>query len=391
MKIIKVYKLKKMLYILTFILVLTLLLVFSKENFNNVKKSIAIFFASVLPSLFPFILFTEIVLNTHVINTISKYLGKIISKIFKTSPNSTAAIVIGFLCGFPMGATSVTNLLESGKINKIQAEKLLTFVNNCNPAFILSTVGIGIFSNIQIGLLLLISHYVSAIILGIIFSRKPLYNIIHKNEENLNRYYENNNNLDKKNAYKSFFDIVKSSIVKAFFTLDIILGFMIIFNLIYLQLNNLLNYLNVNENISLIISGIFEMTAGCVNIFSTNFSIYLKIYLISFTLGFSGLCVICQIYSVITKYNFSFKNLILSKLIHGIFSAIITYILLSFTNIVDIDSISVFGSIDNGGKINTVNYMNNIKLSYIVSTFCIILILLIYYIIRKIYIRRKNK
>lgn len=391
MKIIKVYKLKKMLYILTFLLILVLLLVFSKENFNNVKKSISIFFASVLPSLFPFILFTEIVINTNFIDILSKYIGVIIAKIFKTTPNSTTAIVIGFLCGFPMGATSVTNLLESNKINKIQAEILLTFVNNCNPAFVISTIGVGIFSNIQIGLLLLISHYLSAIFLGIIFSRKPLYNIIHKNKKNSNNYTENNIILDKKNSYLNFFDILKSAIVKAFFTLDIILGFMIIFNLIYLQINNLLNYLNVNENISLILSGFFEMTAGCVNIFNTDLSIYLKIYLISFTLGFSGFCVICQIYSVISKYRFSLKNLILFKLLQGIFSSIITYILLNFTNIVDIDSISAFGSVDDGNIINTENYINNIKTSYIISTFCIILFLLIYYIIRRIYINKKNK
>ena len=330
MKIIKTYKLKRLIYILIFLIILILLLTFSKENFLSVKKTTTTFFSSVLPSLFPFILFTEILLNCNILDSVSNYLGKITSKIFKTSRSSTPSIIIGFLCGFPMGATSVINALKKNKIDRTQAEKLLMFVNNCNPAFILSTIGIGVFLNLRIGLLLLISHYLSAIILGIIFSKKTFYNIIHKNDKNLNRYEKNIHNLDKIEENLTFFDSVKSAIVKAFFTLDIIFGFMIIFNLIFSQIETLLTSININKNILHILSGIFEMTQGSINVFSSDFSICSKIYLISFILSFSGLCVISQIYSVISKYKFSFKNLFISKLLHGIFSTIITYILIFY-------------------------------------------------------------
>ena len=163
MKIYKSYKLKNILNIVIFCISLSVLLIFSKDNFENVKKSVSIFISSIIPSLFPFIFFTEFILNTDILGTIQKTCGKFLSKFFNISEKSSPAVITGFLCGFPMGAKTVSKLYEDSEISKYEADKLLLFINNCNPAFILSTIGIGIFHNIYIGILLAISHYISSI------------------------------------------------------------------------------------------------------------------------------------------------------------------------------------------------------------------------------------
>ena len=85
MKLYKTYTLKKLLNITCFFIILLMLIIFSKENFNSTKNSLNLFLNNVFPSLFPFILFTEIILNTNIIETISNFLGKTITKIFKIS------------------------------------------------------------------------------------------------------------------------------------------------------------------------------------------------------------------------------------------------------------------------------------------------------------------
>ena len=59
---------------------------------------------------------------------------------------------------------------------------------------------------------------------------------------------------------------------------------------------------------------------------------------------------------------------------------IITYIVLTYTNIIDYETICVYSDIDNYER---VNYISNIKISYLISTFLIIIFVFIYYVIRK--------
>ena len=70
MKIYKSYTLKNILNIFIFLISLFILLIFSKDNFSSVKSSISIFISSIIPSLFPFIFFTEFILNTDILNSI---------------------------------------------------------------------------------------------------------------------------------------------------------------------------------------------------------------------------------------------------------------------------------------------------------------------------------
>lgn len=375
MKIYKSYSIKNILNTLIFTVSLLALLIFSKDNFESVKKSVSIFISSIIPSLFPFIFFTEFILNTDILTTIQNCTGKLFSKLFSVSKNAAPAIITGFLCGFPMGAKTVASLYGKGDISREESEKLLKFINNCNLAFILSTIGVGILYNIKLGLILALSHYIASILIGILFCKKHSSNIIHKNDVKLNTFNQINSNLNQ-----NIFEVIKKCIKNTLVTLGMILGFMIIFNLLFSIVSKFLTMINVNNDVIAVLSGIFEVTAGVKNVYETSLDLKVKLIFISFLLGFSGLCIICQIYSTISKYKFSFKKLLLSKFIHGIFSMGITYILINYTNILDGETINVYSSIDENVRDY---YVYNMKYAYLISTFSIILLLFIYYIIRK--------
>lgn len=349
---------------------LILLFFFSSNNLVSVKNTTNIFLFSVFPSLFPFILFTEILLNTNFINTFFKIFENITYKLFKINKNSTQSIIIGFLCGYPMGAKSVISSYSKNKISYNEGKILLSFVNNCNPIFILSTICLNIFKNYKIGIILLFAHLLSSILIGIFYSRITNHdNIIHKNNTFLNSFNKKNDNI-----HLSSFDILKKSIKNTFITLEMIFGFMIVFNLLSSIVVLVLNKCNIPNYILAIISGLFEVTGGSFYVSSLNINIIAKICIISFLLGFSGLCIIFQIYSVIYTSNFKLSSLLFFKLLHGILSSCITYILITLFKD---QTITVF---NNSNTIYTDIY--SMFYLYIIF-FLLITFILIYFSIKK--------
>ena len=304
----KTIKINKIIQIMLSFVALYFLISYSNVNFNSVKTTLELFLAKVFPSLFPFILFTEIILKTNILNTISNV---IIKKLFKKTKakinqNIIPIILIGFLCGFPMGAKILSKSYLENKISKKELYILSSFINNCNPIFVISTVGIGIYQNKKIGIYLLLIHYLTSITFGLIYliTYNKFNNIIYDNKQNLNSFSK---------------------------TLSLVFGFMIIFNLLGAIVSSFCLKFNLNENFSLILKSIFEFTQGISNVANCNFlNIKIKIIFSSFLINFNGLCVIFQLYSYLHSTKMKLNYVILLKFLLGITSIFITIIFLHF-------------------------------------------------------------
>lgn len=319
---------KKYVKISIFIICLILLFAFQKTNYLSVKSTVEIFLSSVLPSLFPFILFTNIITKSNIIN--------LLTGIFKKFNNIMSVIIIGFLCGYPMGAKTTYEYYTNGKITKKQSYFLMSFANNCNPIFILSTIGICVFNNITIGIILCISHYISALIIGFIYFIHN--NIIHENTEKSNTIQQNNH----KELHKSGFEIIDESIKSTLIVLGNIFSFILIFNLFFSMIESVLIKMNVPNYITYTLSALFEVTNGCRLIYlNSGLSYNMIICIISFMLGFSGLSIIFQVYSCIYKANIQLLHIIKYKLLQGILSFIITYFVVNIKTVSNTNTINL--------------------------------------------------
>ena len=69
------------------------------------------------------------------------------------------------------------------------------------------------------------------------------------------------------------------------------------------------------------------MTNGCSIISTLSLPLSLKLSIISFLCSFSGLAVIAQVSSFVSETKINYSKYIFFKIIQGIFSFIITYIL----------------------------------------------------------------
>lgn len=124
---------------------------------------------NVIPSLFPFFIATELLGYTNIIPKIGKLLNPIMKPIFNVPGCGAYAMLMGIISGYPIGAKIVTNFRESGMCSKEECERLLAFTNNSGPLFIIGTVGISLFCNSLIGVLLFITHLLACLTVGFIF------------------------------------------------------------------------------------------------------------------------------------------------------------------------------------------------------------------------------
>lgn len=356
-------RLKHVTNILTFTLLLFTLLISSKLDFISVKNTIDTFINITFPSLFPFILFVQVCNNTDVFYSLNKLL-LFLPKIFKTTPNTAMIIFLSYLSGFPTSATMCNSMYEKGSITKKDAFILSTFTNNCSPIFIIVTVGIALLNNLHLGLLLFASHIISSIIIGFVFSKIYTY-IIHENYVNLKYNSKKSVYFSKKNL--TFFDILSKSLNSSFKVFISMFGFMLFFNIVSNLLCNLLYKFGITNSLIIdITTGLFEVVEGVKNISNNNYLSYCEIvkYLIyiSVLLGFSGLSVIFQVKNEFKSICIPLKNLIFTKILHGILSGFVTYILLKYSNVLDTSLINVYSNIEmNKDEISEIyNYYINI-------------------------------
>ena len=245
---------------------------------------------------------------------------------------------MGLISGYPTGAKIVVNLRQNGLCSKEEAERMLAFTNNSGPLFILGTVGVSLFGNSTIGFLLLFTHILASLTVGIVFR---FYK--HNNTSNSSIYF----NKEKKYVnFSNLGEILGNSIMSGIKTTVMIGGFVVLFSVILsiLKSGNVINIISkilfmilklfgINDIrfSSAIICGIFELTNGVMQIASIPYKqISINIIITAFLLGFGGFSVFLQVYSIISKSDISIKTYFWGKLLQGIFACMYTFIFITY-------------------------------------------------------------
>ena len=208
------------------------LVIFSSENLIATKKGLLLWANSVVPALLPFFIATELLGHTKVVPFIGKLLNKYMKPIFNVPGIGAYAFIIGIISGYPVGAKIVTKFRKDGLCTKAEAERLIAFTNNSGPLFIIGTVGITMFGNTMLGFLLFFTHFLSCIIVALLFKFWK-----YNDKETISNSYFNNNT--KSNVYFSNLgEVLSNSITSAINTIFIIGGCVILFSVIISILNS---------------------------------------------------------------------------------------------------------------------------------------------------------
>ncbi|ELC8441609.1 sporulation integral membrane protein YlbJ [Clostridium perfringens] len=298
-----------------------------------------LFFNSVLPTMFPFMVICNMIINLDGIKLYSKILGPILCKPLGLSYPCSFALVASFLCGYPLGAKYSTDLYKNGIIRHDEFLRLLNIASNIGPLFLLGAVGTSMLGNSTLGYLLLIPSYLSVFIMGIITKNK-------KREKKLSLPGKD---ITESKSHYNIGEVIKKSIEDASLNILVLCGYVIMFSVVISMvktlfvstgtLTSLSSLLNIPEDIfnGLLLGGI-EVTNGCNIIASSNLSILSKLSLISFLSSFGGLSIIAQTSSFFYKEKVSILKYFLYKVLQGI----ISFVLMFFIYMIFKNNISVF-------------------------------------------------
>lgn len=342
-----VIKIKKNLIPIFFILFAIFLLIFSNSNLPAIKSGIALWATSIVPSLFPFFVATELLMHTNVIYKIGDTFNFIMKPIFNISGKGSFALLMGIISGYPIGAKIATNFRQQNICTKEECERLLSFTNNSGPLFIIGTVGILMYRNTTIGILLFITHLLGALTVGFTFKFWKLTNTQKIDFSFEKKYYD-----EKNTTIYNLGEVLAESISSSINSILIIGGFVVIFssivsilnssgilNIVEILLTPVFNLLNIDASfISPIFTGFFEITNGINSISSiTCKKISINLIFTAFLLGFGGLSVFLQVLSIVSKSDLSIKPYIYGKILHGIISALYTFFFINIFPVFNFD------------------------------------------------------
>lgn len=200
-----------------------------------------LFSNSVLPSLFPFFIATNLLSYTNVVSFMGNFLNKIMRPIFNVPGEGSFALLMGIISGYPMGSKIASDFKSKGIVTDIECERLISFTNNSGPLFIIGTVGSSLFYDTRIGLLLFFTHVLSCLSVGFIFrwwKSSSKYNSVKYNKNNTNLSSSNNYINSKTASFSNLGEILSVSILNSINTIVLIGGFVVLFSVVVSILEN---------------------------------------------------------------------------------------------------------------------------------------------------------
>ena len=130
---------------MTFILLVIMYKIVRNPNqsINSAREGLNLWFNLLIPSLYPFIFITDLLVSFGIINSITKYFDPLMVSIFNVPGIGAFPFSMSIMSGYPIGARLTSKLRKERYISKIDADRLISFSSTSGPLFILGTVLIG--------------------------------------------------------------------------------------------------------------------------------------------------------------------------------------------------------------------------------------------------------
>lgn len=272
---------------------------FSELCAKGVSRGIDLAVSKLIPSLFPFMVISDMILNTQASELLSKAFGKPFSKLFGVSYEGGSAFVFGSLFGFPVGIIFALGLYEDGKIDLRELMRLSLFVSMPSPAFFISAVGEGYFGSVRFGIALYLCALCSNILIGI--ATRGLFCEFEK------EYFCLRGRGKRRETNNAFISAVTSS-ARTLFSIS---AFVVFFSMIGAVAEYLLAPCVGNGAFFALLFGAMEMTGGVAKAAALGVK---GAPIAAAVLGFSGISVLCQLISVTKNHRLPIGAYLVAKL-----------------------------------------------------------------------------
>ena len=302
-------------YISILLIAIFLLTITPSLSMNTFYDGIRIWATKVLPSLLPFFILTKLLSYTHFITSFGKYISPLTRRLYGVGGASGYVYLMSIISGYPVGAKLLSDLYQSKSITRKQAYTITSFTSTSGPLFILGTVAVGLFDSINIGIIIIISHYLGALINGIFYR--------HKDESDVQALtLSDSTNFLSDSMTNSIISImtVGGFIALFYMMLQILLSFNF-----FDPISNLFEVWGISKNITTaIICGLVEVTTGAIYLSQISIGTYLIIPILSFLISFGGLSIHAQAYCFLKNFEMKYNIFFFQKLSQAAISTLIS-------------------------------------------------------------------
>ena len=311
---------------------LCLLLINTDTAMDGVRRGLTLCTETLFPSLFPFLVLSELLVAVGAGAALGKWLGRPVGALFGISEGAAVSVLLGAVCGFPVGTTTAISLYERGEISERELRRLVLFVNNPSSGFLVGAVGKALFGSARAGAALFGITLLSAALVGV-FARL----IFGKAGEGCASPIRGARTLSTKDFTES--------VRRGFFSLLAVCAFVLFFSCVVACLTSPLEALGAPPIIRAAICGALELISG-VSTAVTALPPALAFRAVAFFASFSGLSVALQIFSVADGKGLRLAPYLLAKTAQGAIALLLSecYLRLFRPELTPTESVSAFAA-----------------------------------------------
>lgn len=267
----------------------------------------------VVPSLFPFLVISYFVAK---FGFAGRFADRIMRFLFRLPGDAASAVVFGLFGGFPVGCSTAAQLYKEKRITAEQAQRLTLFCVNAGPGFAVTAVGTAMLGNLKTGAVLFLSLCLSSVITGFLlrFTAQPPER----------KSLTSNVDVSVSEALVGATEQGAKAMLR-------ICAWVSLFSCGFALLDDM----HISQNIKTAVKCVAEVTAGCKSVSQTG-----NIYAVAATLGWSGLCVLCQVMGDLKCIGTPISAFLAFRAVHAGLSAVLCRVLLCFFP----SAVSVFSS-----------------------------------------------
>ena len=278
------------------------MLLFPKAVFNGASEGLLLWFQVVFPTLFPFMLITNLLMDSGGLAFISGIFRRPFRRIFGVSGNGSFAVLAGFLCGYPMGAKVTADLLRTGRITRAEGQYLLSFCNNTSPVFIINFIVWKTLGEDQLLLPSLAVLMGGPVLLSFLFRRVYL--------EKGKHFFPDFSAFGNRSGRETDFSLLDLCMMNSFESIVKVGGYIILFSVVL----SLLSESGQHSPVFTALTAVLEVTNGILIIDGLNLRLTLSWPLIMALTSFGGLCSVAQTQCMIQDTGLKISHYIIQKL-----------------------------------------------------------------------------
>lgn len=147
------------------------LTMYAPEAAAGVRLGLRTAAGTALPALFPFFVAGPLMVRTGLAAAAGRLLARPFRRVYGLPGTGAAALALGLLGGYPVGAQATVQLFQAGQLSREEAEQLLGFTNCSGPAFLVGMCGSAVCGSVRTGFVLYAIHAAAALLSGLALTR----------------------------------------------------------------------------------------------------------------------------------------------------------------------------------------------------------------------------